>query len=125
MGNPVVHFEIVSPDATRLQQFYMAVFGWTIDSNNQFNYGMVDTGSTRGIPGGISAPLPGGGTGSHFAIYVEVPNVEETLKEAVACGGKIAMDKVTVPPNGPVLAQFTDPAGNRIGLVEAGTFGRP
>ncbi len=84
MGNPVVHFEIVSPEATRLQQFYMAVFGWTIDSNNQFNYGMVDTGSTRGIPGGISAPLPGGGTGNHFAIYVEVPNIDETAqKEAV------------------------------------------
>jgi uncharacterized protein len=124
MGNPVVHFEIVSPEATRLQQFYMAVFGWTIDSNNQFNYGMIDTGSTRGIPGGISAPLQGG-TGSHFAIYVEVPDVDATLKEAVACGGKVAMEKVTVPPNGPVLAHFTDPAGNRIGLVEAGTFGRP
>jgi uncharacterized protein len=125
MGNPVVHFEIVSPEAKRLQQFYMAVFGWTIDSSNQFNYGMVDTGSTRGIPGGISGPLPGGDTGNHFAIYVEVPDVDATLKEAVACGGKIAMQKVTVPPDGPVLAQFTDPVGNRIGLVQAGTFGRP
>ena len=125
MGNPVVHFEIVSSEAPKLQEFYRSVFGWTIDANNEFKYGMVDTGSTRGIPGGISAPLPGGGGGSHFAIYVEVPDIEATLKEAVAQGGKIVMAKVTVPPNGPVLAQFTDPVGNRIGLVEAGTFGRP
>src|SRR3954447_15235353 len=28
MGNPVVHFELIGPDPSRLREFYAQLFGW-------------------------------------------------------------------------------------------------
>jgi len=116
MPDPVVHFEIISPDASNLHRFYGSVFGWKIAVDNPFGYGMVDTRTPgRGINGGIGAPLPGGR--GHFTIYVQVPNIDAALSRVITEGGRIAMSKTTVP-NGPTLAQFFDPAGHLMGLIE-------
>lgn len=116
MADPVVHFEIISPEAPNLQRFYGSVFGWRIAVDNPFGYGMVDTRATgRGINGGIGTPLPGGR--GHFTIYVQVPNIDAALSRVVTEGGRIALPKTTVP-NGPTMAQFFDPAGHLMGLIE-------
>jgi len=116
MPDPVVHFEIISPDAATLHRFYGSVFGWKIAVDNPFGYGMVDTRTPgRGINGGIGAPHPGGR--GHFTIYVQVPNIDAALSRVITEGGRIAMPKSTVP-NGPTLAQFFDPAGHLMGLIE-------
>ena len=41
MTNPVTHFEIHGNDGKKAQDFYAAVFGWSIDANNPMNYGIV------------------------------------------------------------------------------------
>ena len=116
MPDPVVHFEIISSEAPNLHRFYGSVFGWKIAADNPFGYGMVDTRNPgRGINGGIGAPLPGG-TG-HFTIYVQVPNIDAALSRVITEGGRIALSKTTVP-NGPTMAQFFDPAGHLMGLIE-------
>jgi len=116
MADPVVHFEIISSEAPNLQRFYGSVFGWRIAVDNPFGYGMVDTRTTgRGINGGIGTPLPGGR--GHFTIYVQVPNIDAALSRVVTEGGRIALPKTTVP-NGPTMAQFFDPAGHLMGLIE-------
>jgi len=116
MADPVVHFEIISSEAPNLQRFYGSVFGWRIAVDNPFGYGMVDTRATgRGINGGIGTPLPGGR--GHFTIYVQVPNIDAALSRVVTEGGRIALPKTTVP-NGPTMAQFFDPAGHLMGLIE-------
>jgi uncharacterized protein len=116
MADPVVHFEIISSEAPNLQRFYGSVFGWRIAVDNPFGYGMVDTKTTgRGINGGIGTPLPGGR--GHFTIYVQVPNIDAALSRVVTEGGRIALPKTTVP-NGPTMAQFFDPAGHLMGLIE-------
>ncbi len=116
MADPVVHFEIISAEAPNLQRFYGSVFGWKIAVDNAFGYGMVDTRTTgRGINGGIGAPMPGGR--GHFTVYVQVPNIDSALSRVVTEGGRIALPKTTVP-NGPTMAQFFDPAGHLMGLVE-------
>jgi predicted enzyme related to lactoylglutathione lyase len=117
MANPVVHFEFISAEAPKLQKFFADVFAWKIDTSNPFGYGMVDTGEKAyGIQGGIGAPGPFGK--GHVAIYVEVDDVDATLKKVEASGGKVLMPKMAMPNNGPVLAQFTDPTGNVVGLSE-------
>lgn len=116
MADPVVHFEIISSEAPNLQRFYGSVFGWRIAVDNPFGYGMVDTRTTgRGINGGIGTPLPGGR--GHFTIYVQVPNIDAALSRVITEGGRIALPKTTVP-NGPTMAQFFDPAGHLMGLIE-------
>ncbi len=117
MGCPVVHFEIISDDAGKAQEFYGDLFGWNIDSDNPMNYGMVDTESDdKGINGGIGEDMAD--TGGHLTFYVEVPNVEETLQKAVEKGGTIVLDAMDIP-GGPTIGLFNDPDGRRVGLVEA------
>ncbi len=65
MGNPVVHFEITAKNIERLHDFYSKVFGWKIDANNPFKYGMTDTGAGTGINGGIGETTGNG----HVTIY--------------------------------------------------------
>ncbi len=121
MPNPVTHFEIIGKDAAKLQQFYRDIFKWKVDANNPMNYGMVDTGTPgQGIGGGIAAAMQG--SSSNVTFYIEVASIDETLAAVAKAGGQTAMPKMTVPPSGPIIAQFTDPAGNRIGLVQAGSM---
>ena len=118
MPNPVVHFEIISRDAKRLQRFYSRIFGWKIDAKNPMKYGMVDTKSPkRSLSGGIGAPM--GRRRGWLTFYIGVKNIKAVLKRIERAGGRIAMP-ITEVPGGPTIAQFFDPAGNRIGLVEVG-----
>ena len=115
MPNPVVHFEILSghngPD---VKDFYSSLFGWKIDANNPWNYGMVDTASGHGIAGGIGPSQ----NGSLVTVYVEVPDLQAALDNAEKLGGKLIMP-VTEIPGAVTMAQFADPAGNVIGLIKA------
>lgn len=119
MGQPVVHFEIGAKDAKKLQSFYASQFGWKIDANNPMSYGVVATGAKgkmRGIDGGIFAAQPGGSQA--VVIYVQVTSIEATLKHVEQAGGKTVVARTPIP--GMItFAQFADPEGNIMGLVEA------
>jgi predicted enzyme related to lactoylglutathione lyase len=123
MANPVIHFEVIGTDGSKLQRFYGEVFAWSIDADNPMSYGMVK-GEDRGIGGGIGG---GAGTpeeGHGLTFYVEVPNLEETLSAIEQRGGKTTMPPSDVP-GGPRMAQFLDPEGNRVGVVQSGTMQQP
>jgi predicted enzyme related to lactoylglutathione lyase len=83
------------------------------------NYGMVSKEGNQGIGGGISGYDQPEGRGVTF--YIEVANLEDTLKEVERSGGRTIMAPDDVQ-GGPRMAQFTDPDGNRVGLVQAGTM---
>jgi predicted enzyme related to lactoylglutathione lyase len=122
MANPVTHFEVIGKDGEKLQKFYGEVFAWKINAENPMKYGMVSGESndqSHGIGGGIGAGPNGEDYGVTF--YVEVANLEQTLKKIEQAGGKTTMAPDDVP-GGPRMAQFTDPEGHRIGLVQAGSM---
>ena len=50
-------------------------------------------------------------------IYIGVPDIDAALKNIVASGGGVSVPRMVVP-NVVTFALFTDPAGNRMGLVE-------
>jgi len=115
MTRPIVHFEIYGRDATRLREFYSALFGWKISSDNPMGYALVEHGiggPPEGIGGGI---MPG--DKARVLIYVQVVDLNETLRRAEELGGKAVMQPVDVP-GGPTIAQMEDPEGNLIGLVK-------
>jgi predicted enzyme related to lactoylglutathione lyase len=126
MPNPVVHFEIIGPDPVRLRGFFGELFGWSYEHtpvaaavSEPDNYGFIDLLTARdgsGIRGGV-----GGGSAydSHALFYVGVPDVERALVRAEQLGGSRVMDPQT-SPTGLVVGQFTDPAGNLLGLASAG-----
>ncbi len=115
MGAAVTHFEILSRNGDQMKEFYSKLLGWEINSNNPMNYGMIQP-QGRGIGGGISSPGPGGLT--HVTIYAEVPDPQGTLDLAVSMGATVNLP-VTEIPGMVTYALFTDPDGNRIGIVKA------
>ena len=114
MPNPIVHFEITGPDGAKLQKFYGDLFGWNIDANNQWQYGMVETGGEGGINGGIAADMEGG---HRVTIYAAVTDIPAALEKAVSLGGTVLMPETDMG-DGIVIAMFSDPAGNVAGLAK-------
>ena len=126
MGQPIVHFEIIGNDPTRLRGFFSDLFDWDCDTTGTVaeavseptDYGFIDlltASDGSGIRGGI-----GGGERyqPHVVFYVGVPDVETALDKAERLGGQRKMGPVTAP-NGLVIGHFRDLEGNLIGLATA------
>ena len=116
MTRPVVHFEIHGKDGAKLQEFYRSLFGWEIDANNPMQYGRVSPG-VGGPPEGIGGGIMSSDAAPMVTIYVQVVSLDETLAKAESMGGKTVMPPMDIP-DGPTMAQFSDPEGNVIGLVK-------
>jgi predicted enzyme related to lactoylglutathione lyase len=120
MGNPVVHFEISGTDPAKLRGYYADLFGWDFDTGSAVapsiseagNYGF--TTNDGSIPGGV-----GGGPGYpvQSIFYVGVEDVAAALHEAVRLGGTRTLGPERNPNGQLVIAHFTDPEGNLIGLA--------
>ena len=115
MGAPVTHFEIISRNGEQMKDFYSKLFDWEINSNNPMNYGLVKK-EGNGIGGGVGSPGPDGMT--HVTFYAEVPDPQATLDMATSMGGSVVVP-VTVIPGMVTFALFSDPDGNRVGIVKA------
>jgi predicted enzyme related to lactoylglutathione lyase len=111
---PVVHWEIQAADAGNQRAFYTDLFGWSIDANNPQNYGMVGSAGDGAIGGGISSAQDGK---SYVTFYVEVPDINASLAKAESLGGSTVMPRMDIGMV--ILAQFRDPEGNVIGLIES------
>lgn len=109
MGQPVARFEIMGPSVSRLQKFYATLFEWDIVRHRR-GYAFVD-GATSRLPGAVGWDQ----NGPRVTIYVQVPDVQAALDQAVALGGRVVLGPIRI---GTVtLAQFADPGGNLVGLV--------
>jgi len=113
MANPVGWFELLGPDGTALQRFYAEAFGWQIDANNPMSYGMV--AAEEGSIGGGVAGSPDGKAYATF--YIAVPDLQAALDTVGKLGGSTLTAPMDVP-GGPSIAFFSDPAGNRVGLMK-------
>ena len=111
-----MHFEIQTNQPERLHGFYRDLFDWHIDTSNPMGYGMVDT-HADGISGGIGGT---NGGPARVTLYVEVADPQAALDKAEALGGKTVMP-VTEIPDLVTMALFSDPEGNVIGIVKAGS----
>jgi uncharacterized protein len=112
MSHPVVHFEIGCKDEQAANAFYSAALGWNIDAGPM---GMIDTGSTDGIPGHVAALGHEPHQFTHF--YVQTDDVAGTLKQIGQLGGTTAVPAIEIPSG--MFAWFADPEGNVVGLWKA------
>ena len=123
MGQPVIHFEVIGKDADGLRSYYGELFGWKFDADNPMNYGSVARDENVnadgiGIGGGVGAG-PEGYDG-HATFYVEVPDVEAALAKAESLGGSRMMGPMKVTED-VEIGQLSDPEGNMVGVVKAGS----
>ena len=112
MPAPIVFLDIVGSELPGQAGFYKTVFGWDIGAEGGFS-----------VP--VSSPLRGTlrveqadhGPVAERVVYLGVADITHTLQQVVAHGGAIVLPRLEVPGVA-VLGLFTDPAGNRMGLVE-------
>jgi uncharacterized protein len=115
MPNPITWFEINGPEPAKTAEFYSALFGWHMETMPDGGYTLIDTHAGAGANGGIGGTEPG--TPAHAIFYVENPDIQSLLDRATGLGAATAVP-VTVIPDMVTYAQFTDPFGNLIGLVQ-------
>ncbi len=115
MGRPVVHWELMSKDPSKVSTFYEKLFGWKITHMPEMNYHLVDTGGQGGINGGIFRPEHEGPWPGNMTLYIDVDDLAAYCKKIVAAGGKIHVEEQEVPGMG-AFALFTDPEGRMMGL---------
>ena len=115
MGNPVVHWELMSKDPSKVSDFYAKIFGWKVRHIPEMNYRMVDTGGAGGINGGILKPERKGRWPGNMTLYINVDDLAAYRKKIVAAGGKIHVEEQAIPGMGS-FALFTDPEGRMMGL---------
>lgn len=113
MAHKVIHFEVLGKDAAALQSFYRGLFDWQINADNPMNYGIIGP-DDGGIGGGVGPAMDGN---PFVTFYVEVDDLQAALDKAGELGGTTVMPPMDVP-GGPSIALFSDPEGNKIGLVK-------
>jgi predicted enzyme related to lactoylglutathione lyase len=120
----VIHFEIHAADPQRAVKFYQQVLGWTAKKwEGPEDYWLLTTGADDkpGINGGLlkrRGPAPADGQAvNSFVSTVDVPNVDEYFKKALAAGGTEAVSKMPVPGVG-WLAYVKDTEGNLLGMMQ-------
>jgi hypothetical protein len=113
MGNPVVHFEICAKDMGKAREFYGKLFDWNMKHDEAMNYTIVEVGE-GGIGGGIMQAEEGKFP-PYVAFYVQVDDLEASVKKAEELGGVIICPPTPIPNMGR-FAMFNDLDGNMIGL---------
>ena len=108
---PIVFFDIAGPDQRALSAFYAGNFGWSISAGT----GTIPAESTGGTPGVIRQDP------AEKLLYLGVADINQALKQITASGGKVLVGR-TVVPRVVTFALFADPAGNRMGLAEFGSY---
>ena len=111
-GPSVVHWEVQARDPGAQMRFFGELFGWNVDANNPQNYGMVTPAGPGSIGGGIGPTMDA----PRATFYVQVPSIADTLDKAATMGAQTLMPRTDIGMI--IMAQFRDPEGNVIGLVE-------
>jgi predicted enzyme related to lactoylglutathione lyase len=112
MPNPVMRWQVVSPQSDRLADFYSSLFGWKIDRNNALRYAAADTGG-EGIAGGFWPAPPEAPTFSQ--LFVQVDDCARYVERARELGATALIPPQALP-DGEVMAVLRDPAGMAFGV---------
>ena len=114
MANPLCHFEFVTGNVERCEQFYASVFDWDFAPNPLPGYTLIRTGQD---PSGGIMKAPPHAPRSAFIAYFMVDDIGATLKRIEQAGGRVNKEETALPHIGS-FAVFTDPDGNLLGLFK-------
>jgi uncharacterized protein len=116
MPNPLSHFAINCDNLPRAKAFYEGVFGWTFAPWGP--PGFFNT-QDSGVTGAIQQrrELVPGRRFTGFECTIGVPDVDAAVAAIEANGGKIVMNKATIPTVG-TLIFFEDTEGNIAGAMQ-------
>ena len=109
--------ELTTTDPAAAAAFYGQLFGWTTNDMGEAmgGYLVASVGDTQVC--GIMAPPPGAPPmPPSWGCYVTVDNVDQTVQQCVALGGKSLMAPMDIPGVGR-MAVIQDPQGAVLNLM--------
>lgn len=109
MANPVTHWQILTKQPKKLEEFYSALFDWKVSGDNALGYRQVDTTCGEGIHGAFW-PISGTEGHSMVQLFIRVNDVKAHAKKAEQLGAKIVIPPQTLP-EGDEMAVAVDPDG--------------
>ena len=116
MGKPVMRWQILAKDPNKATEFYTRLFDWKVNDDNALGYRMIDTGSERGIQGGIWPSPPEGH--SFVQLYIEVDDVSGSVEKAIGMGAGVIVPPQKLP-DGEEMAIILDPEGIPFAVFKA------
>lgn len=122
MGQPVMQFQVLAKNPDRAAKFYGDLFGWTVSASNALAYRTIDTGSKRGIQGGIWPSPPE--APCFVQLFVEVEDVAGHVGRAQELGGKVVIPPQRLP-DGDHMAVILDSEGIAMGLFTPAAKRKP
>lgn len=111
--HPFVHVELSTTNQQQSAEFYSNVFGWQARHIPEMNYTTFSIGENQ-MGGGFN-PAPDNMPVGSTAVYIGTDDIEATLAQIEAHGGKTISPKAEIPGMG-WFALFQDPSGNLLGL---------
>src|SRR4051812_38524274 len=122
MPNPVVRWQILSPDAEKTAAFYEKLFSWEASTANGLGYRELRSEHVpRSISGGV---WPAPQTERPFVqLFIEVADIDESMRKAQKLGAAVLVPK-SVLPDGDVMAVLQDPLGLAFGLCQLQVAGK-
>lgn len=108
MGRPVTAFQILTPAPEEHTAFYSKLFGWTVNADNPLGYRQFDTGSEKGIQGGVWPAPPQ--ANPFVQLFIEVEDAARCVEDATAMGAQTLIPVQTLP-QGERMAVLRDPQG--------------
>lgn len=111
-GQPIVHVDFASSDPGAAATFFAEIFGWQVQHDQNFDYHMFRAG---GGPGGGFVKADEQNRAEGALVYVGVDDIEATLAQVEARGGKTIQPKMEIPGTG-WFGIFTEPGGARVAL---------
>jgi uncharacterized protein len=117
MSNLIDWFEIPARDFNRAVSFYQNILSATLRVEHGGKMAIFPyTNDEHAVGGAVFHDEEGRGTGSGTIVYLNGgDDLGNILAKVEQNGGKIAMPKTSIGPNG-FIAHFIDTEGNRVGL---------
>jgi len=109
----ICYVEIPADDIPKSANFYEAIFGWPIRSDNHGNAAFDDG---VGVVSGMWTNQYKASTEPGLMVYIMMDSVEETVDAVIANGCKIVQPIGMDAPE--ITARFSDPFGNVFGLYQ-------
>ena len=109
------HVQIPTTNVKKSKKFFAAVFGWTFTDHSELDYTLFHTG---GHPNGGFEKVKKMPKRPQVLVYIEVEDIDATLKTVKKAKGKVVKKKTEVRGMG-WDAEFETPDGCRLALWQS------
>ncbi len=110
----IIHVEFSAKDLQETKKFYAGVFDWKITDYPEMNYAAFEA---EGGSGGGFNPISGDYPAGRVLVYINTPDLDETLEKIKKAGGTVVLAGYDIPGVGR-MATFNDPTGNLVALLQ-------